>query len=211
MDPSYNSSFNASQNGAMFSQGSGDIVLQSQSKNKKKWWVIAIFGVVIVLALVGIFMTSKNKQQQRSTKDALLTYSNYLLYGEEKNAVIEEGDVWPLTFYNGKLEDKDVNYFVKAKELFNSFEDGFSKESRENKTEDELQRYTLIDNLVITNKEYLELALSYIETGQLYSEDQSEETIDASAKQELLYHIKFGIIDGSEWIYSEYMELHNDN
>lgn len=195
MDPSYNNSF-----GSPIVSAPGAV----EQKPKKKWAIIvAVLVVVALIATCVAFVFLKgNGGPKKSTATYLNEYSNYLLYGESSDNPIEIDGLWPVDYYKAQLAEKNEAYFQKLQSLFGDFADSFEKNYTVESFKKE-DRFELLTNLINDNKQYLNAAILYLDTGK-YTENEDENNIS------MAYQVNVGIVDNCEWIYSEFKEKDNE-
>mgnify|MGYP001052485977 FL=1 len=114
----------------------GDLKLGGTSKKKK--WPFVVLGVAAV-ALVGVGIWALINNQEGNTvvtskvKTALNQFSNYYLYGTDSTETVQ-GDYDSNRAYKADtaMEERNVEFFTKAKEYYDSFIQIYEQDIRTN-------------------------------------------------------------------------------
>ena len=138
MNPSYNNSFGSFSSGGAVpgglsnSSAGGDIILAGGENTKKSRKGLFIgLAAVAVLLIIGLFaLLTMNGgggvDVSTSAKESFNAYANYLLYGEESTAKIEDTYSYDEVYALGEFGDANNSaikaFYVKALELWNGFE-----------------------------------------------------------------------------------------
>ncbi len=186
MDPSYNASFDSFGSGGqtISSDGGGVVLSGSQKEKGKKSWIIGIIVVVLMLTGALAFVLMPKNNADKTAKQMLNEYSNFLLYGTESNEEITETD-WSFAIIYDKMlyEDYDETYFDSLISKYEAFKAVSLSELKEDGFESS-DAYMLFAELTKNVGEYLTDSKIYkgnIQDNLEQAEDYSEKVINASS------------------------------
>lgn len=116
--------------GQMITSGlnnSGDVVLAPEKKSHKKWIIIGVVALVLIVILVVAFLIPKGGVNiSGGAKSAFNRYANYVLYGIDSTDQIgqynEEMDYLLYDLSDMELSERKA-YFAKAGELLDDFKE----------------------------------------------------------------------------------------
>ncbi len=114
----------------------GDLKLGGTAK-KKKWPLVVLVVAVTVVVGVGVWALISNQEEDTRTaskvKTALNQFSNYYLYGTDSTEAVQ-GNYDSNRVYKADtaMEERDIEFFNKAREYYDSFIQVYEQDIRAN-------------------------------------------------------------------------------